>query len=84
MTFGTTLVGQQEAHHLSLVPATDTSIRMAIIDAINDAIVSQALTATVDVSGTTENVRLVMLDELNQLGYVVDGTTTPGSWIITW
>jgi hypothetical protein len=26
----------------------------------------------------------VILDELNQLGYTVDGTTTPGSWIISW
>ena len=29
-------------------------------------------------------VLIVLLDELIQLGYAVDGTTTPGSFIITW
>lgn len=84
MQFKDTLVWSQEAHQLAANTPADLSTRYAVIDAINDAIGSNAFTATVVVSGTTENIRLVLLDELNQMGYAVDGTTTPGSWIITW
>jgi hypothetical protein len=38
----------------------------------------------VSVAGPAEEVRIKLLDELIQLGYAVDGTTTPNSFIITW
>ncbi len=84
MNFAHTLVGAQEAHQLAAAEPADLATRFAIIDGINDAIDANTFTATVVVSGTTELIRLVLLDELIQLGYAVDGTTTPGSWIITW
>lgn len=84
MEFHHTLVGAQEAHQLSLFATTDSDLRFAVIDAINTAIVADALTATVSWGSATESVQLHLVDELKQLGYAVDGTTTPGSWIITW
>jgi len=84
MEFLTTLVSSQEAQKLSLFPSTDSDLRFLIIDAINTAIVADALTATVVVSTATQSVRELLLVELKQMGYAVDGTTTPGSWIISW
>lgn len=84
MEFHHTLVGAQEAQHLSLFASTDSDLRFSVIDAINTAIVADALTATVSFGSATESVQLHLVDELKQLGYAVDGTTTPGSWIISW
>lgn len=84
MEFLHTLVSSQEAQKLSLFPSTDSDLRFGIIDAINTAIVADTLTATVVVSGATQSVRELLLVELKQMGYAVDGTTTPGSWIISW
>lgn len=84
MNFKNTLVWALEAHQIAASEPTDFALRAALIAAINTAIDANAFTATVVVSGVTENVRLNLLDELNQMGYTIDGTTTPGSWIITW
>lgn len=84
MQFANTLVSAQEAEKLALFPSTDSDLRFNIIDVINTAIVADAQTATAVVSGATQSVRELLLPELIQLGYAVDGTTTPGSWIITW
>jgi lysozyme family protein len=84
MEFKHTLVWAQEAHQLAASEPADLAVRFAIIDAINDAIDANTFTATVVVSGPSELIRLVLLDELNGMGYTIDGTTTPGSWIITW
>jgi hypothetical protein len=86
MNFSHTLVGAQEAHQLATtVPDVgDADLRFAVIDAINDAIVAEALTATVSTSSAAEEIQIKLVDELVQLGYAVDGTTTPGSWIVTW
>jgi len=84
MEFHHTLVGAQEAHQLAAFATTDSDLRFSVIDAINTAIVADAFTATVSWGSATESVQLHLLDELKQLGYTIDGTTTPGSWIITW
>ncbi len=84
MEFKHTLVDSQEARRLSLYPSTDSDLRFSVIDAINTAVVADTQTATVSWGSATESVQLHLLDELIQLGYAVDGTTTPGSWIITW
>ena len=84
MQFLTTLLSAQEAHQTAASEPADFATRVAIIAAINTAIDANAFTATVDVSASSEVIRLHLLDELKQMGYTVDGTTTPGSWIITW
>ncbi len=84
MNMKSTLVWAQEARQIAQSEPTDFALRIALIAAINTAIDANTLTATVVVSGVTENIRLNLLDELNQMGYTIDGTTTPGSWIITW
>lgn len=84
MNFASTLVSAQEAEKLSLSPSTDSDLRFGIIDAINTAIVADTQTATISVDSATQSVRDLLLVELIQLGYAVDGTTTPGSWIVTW
>lgn len=84
MIFNTTLLSAQEARQIAASEPTDFATRVALIAAINTAVDANAFTATVVVSGTTESVRLMLLDELKQMGYAIDGTTTPGSWIITW
>lgn len=84
MNFANTLVGAQEAHAVAASEPTDFHQRVLLMNAINTAIDANTFTTTVVVSTSTENVILVLLDELKQLGYVIDGTTTPGSWIITW
>ena len=84
MNFKHTLIDAQEAHRSAASEPADLALRFLIIDSINDAVDANTFTATVVVSTVTELIRLVLLDELNQLGYTVDGTTTPGSWIITW
>lgn len=84
MNFAHTLVSAQEARQVAASEPADFHERVLLMNAINTAIDANAFTATVVVSTVTENIRLNLLDELNQLGYVIDGTTTPGSWIITW
>jgi hypothetical protein len=84
MQFLTTLLSAQEAHQTAASEPADFATRVAIIAAINTAINANTFTATVVVSGTDENIRLHLYDELIQMGYAIDGTTTPGSWIITW
>jgi hypothetical protein len=84
MIFNTSLISAQEAHQIASSEPTDFHTRVLIISAINTAVDADAFTATVVVSGATESIRLMLLDELNQIGYTIDGTTTPGSWIITW
>ena len=84
MNFAHTLVSAQEAHQTAASEPADFHERVLLMNAINTAIDANAFTATVVVSTVTEGIRLNLLDELNQLGYVIDGTTTPGSWIITW
>jgi hypothetical protein len=84
MTFSTSLLSAQEAHQIASSEPLDFHTRILIISAINTAVDADAFTATAVVSGTTESIRLLLLEELNVLGYTVDGTTTPGSWIITW
>jgi hypothetical protein len=78
------LVDAQEARALASSEPADLHVRVLIINAINTAIDADAFTATVVVSTASSLIRTVLLDELIQLGYAVDGTTTPGSFIITW
>lgn len=86
MNFKHTLVDSQEAQRLTLtVPdVTDMALRFAVISAINTAIVANLLVVTVSQGAATEEVKIKLQDELIQLGYAVNGTTTPGSWIISW
>ena len=84
MEFKHVLVDSQEAHALASSEPADLHVRVLIINAINTAIDANTLTATVVVSTASSLIRTVLLDELIQLGYSVDGTTTPGSFIITW
>lgn len=84
MQFLTTLLAAQEAHQTAASEPADFHQRVLIIAAINTAIDANTFTATVVVSTVDETIRLHLLDELNQMGYTIDGTTTPGSWIITW
>lgn len=84
MTFNCTLVGAQEARALAASEPADLHVRVLIMNAINTAIDANTFTATVVVSTLADSQRQHLLDELNQIGYTIDGTTTPGSWIITW
>lgn len=84
MQFLTTLVSAQEAHTLAASEPADLHVRVLIMNAVNTAIDANAFTATVVVSTLADSQRQQLLDQLNQMGYVIDGTTTPGSWIITW
>lgn len=84
MQFLTTLLAAQEAHQTAASEPDDFHIRVTLIAAINTAIDANTFTATVDVSAPSELIRIHLLDELKQMGYTIDGTTTPGSWIITW
>lgn len=84
MIFNTSLLSAQEAHQIAASEPDDFHQRVLIIAGINTAVDANAFTATVVVSTVTESIRLMLLDELKQMGYTVDGTTTPGSWIITW
>lgn len=84
MNFKHTLMDSQEAQRTANSEPTDFHQRVLIMNAINTATDANLLTATVVVSTVTEEIRLKLLDELIQLGYAVNGTTTPGSWIISW
>lgn len=84
MNFANTLVGAQEARAIASSEPTDFHVRVLLMNAINTAIDADTFTATVVVSTASESIQLMLLDELKQIGYVIDGTTTPGSWIITW
>jgi hypothetical protein len=84
MEFKDVLVSAQEAHALAASEPADLHVRVLIMNAINTAIDADTFTATVVVSTASVLIRTVLLDELIQLGYAVDGTTTPGSFVITW
>lgn len=84
MEFKHVLVDAQEARALASSEPADLHVRVLIMNAINTAIDADTFTATVVVSTTSVLIRTVLMDELIQLGYAVDGTTTPGSFIITW
>jgi hypothetical protein len=84
MEFKHVLVDAQEAHALASSEPADLHERVLIINAINTAIDADTFTATVVVSTASVLIQQVLMDELIQLGYGVNGTTTPGSFIITW
>ena len=84
MEFKHVLVDAQEARALASSEPADLHVRVLIMNAINTAIDADTFTATVVVSTASVLIRTVLMDELIQLGYAVDGTTTPGSFIITW
>jgi hypothetical protein len=84
MEFKHVLVDSQEAHALASSEPADLHVRVLVLSAIYAAVDANTLTATVVVSTASSLIRTVLLDELIQLGYAVDGTTTPGSFIITW
>ena len=84
MEFKHTLVDSQEARAIASSLPTDATVRFLIIDDINDAVTAGLFTATVSVASASVLIRLKLEDELIQLGYAVNGTTTPDSFIITW
>jgi hypothetical protein len=84
MEFKHVLVDSQEARALAHSEPADLHERVLILSAIYAAVDANTLTATVVVSTASGLIQNVLMDELIQLGYSVDGTTTPGSFIITW
>jgi hypothetical protein len=84
MTFQTTLVSAQEAHQIASSEPGDFHIRVLLIAGINTAVDADTFTATVSVAGVETGLRERLCRELNTLGYAVDSTTTPNSFIITW
>lgn len=81
---GITYFPSQDAQRWSNKLPVDGAFRIAVLEAILTAVGSGLFTATVVVSSYTQSDRLINLYELKELGYAVDGTTTPGSWIISW
>jgi hypothetical protein len=84
MEFKDTLVEAQEAHRIAEFPPADASIRTDVIADILYAAVGGNFTVTLSVAAVSVSIRTVLVDELIQLGYAVDGTTTPDSLIISW
>lgn len=72
-----------DMHQLALVNTDYTDLLTDVEEAILDNM--HTFTCTVDVSSPfTAADCLAIKDELIQLGYGVNDSTTPGSWIITW
>jgi hypothetical protein len=73
-----------ELRELSLTASAYRDAVSDILTPILAAMETPTYTVTVDVSDFTSSDASMLKDEMIQLGYAVDDSTTPGSWIITW
>ena len=75
------------SHELSNLYNTPAGWRTAVstvLSAILGTLTTPAYTVTVSVSSFTSPYAQELKAELIQIGYSVDDSTTPGSWIIKW
>lgn len=73
-----------ELRELSLVPSAYRTAVSAILTPVLAAMVTPTYTVTVDVSTFTAAIAEALKSEFAKLGYNVDDSTTPGSWIASW
>lgn len=77
---------RQEATSVSAIPtyASYRTLDVTVKEAILTAIVAGTFTTTLSVSTATATDAVKIKDKYRQLGYAIDDSTTPGSWIIQW
>lgn len=73
-----------ELRELSLIASSYRDAISDILTPILAAMETPTYTVTVVVSDFVVGDAAVLKAELQQLGYSVDDSTTPGSWIIAW
>jgi hypothetical protein len=75
------------SHELSNLYNVPSAYRESVSDVLTAILATMetpAYTCTVDVSDFLVDAAQQLKAELQQIGYSVDDSTTPGSWIIRW